>query len=75
MKFKYKNERDYLSKRILKPLIEINKIKLTITDKLQGLKQYIVSLKRYFIVRVMKSLVGEFTQSEKCSVKGSHMGN
>ena len=36
--------------------------------------QYIASFKRYSTERVMKSLVGEFTQNEKWSVKGSLMG-
>ena len=37
--------------------------------------QYIAGFKRYSTERVMKSLVGEFTQNEKWSVKGVHMGN
>lgn len=36
--------------------------------------QYIAGFKRYSTERVMKSLVGEFTQNEKWSVKGEHMG-
>ena len=36
--------------------------------------QYIVGFKRYSTERVMKSLVGEFTQNEKWSVKGNLMG-
>lgn len=36
--------------------------------------QYLAGFKRYSTERVMKSLVGEFTQDEKWSVKGSHMG-
>ena len=36
--------------------------------------QYIAGFKRYSTERVMKSLVGEFTQKEKWSVKGSLMG-
>lgn len=36
--------------------------------------QYIAGFKRYSTERVMKSLVGEFTQNEKWSVKGSLMG-
>lgn len=36
--------------------------------------QYIVDFKRYSTERVMKSLVGEFTQNEKWSVKGALMG-
>ena len=36
--------------------------------------QYIAGFKRYSTERVMKSLVGEFTQNEKWSVKGELMG-
>ena len=36
--------------------------------------QYLARFKRYSTERVMKSLVGEFTQNEKWSVKGSLMG-
>ena len=36
--------------------------------------QYIAGFKRYSTERVMKSLVGEFTQNEKWSVKGVLMG-
>lgn len=36
--------------------------------------QYIADFKRYSTERVMKSLVGEFTQNEKWSVKGALMG-
>lgn len=36
--------------------------------------QYIAGFRRYSTERVMKSLVGEFTQNEKWSVKGSLMG-
>ena len=36
--------------------------------------QYLASFKRYSTERVMKSLVGEFTQNEKWSVKGVLMG-
>lgn len=45
-------------------------------SKIDGEKtlQYIASFKRYSTERVMKSLVGEFTQNEKWSVKGSFMG-
>lgn len=37
--------------------------------------QYLAGFKRYSTERVMKSLVGEFTQNEKWSVKGSLMGD
>lgn len=33
--------------------------------------QYLAGFKRYSTERVMKSLVGEFTQNEKWSVKGA----
>ena len=36
--------------------------------------QFLAGFKRYSTERVMKSLVGEFTQNEKWSVKGSFMG-
>ncbi len=36
--------------------------------------QFLAGFKRYSTERVMKSLVGEFTQNEKWSVKGSLMG-
>lgn len=36
--------------------------------------QYLAGFKRYSTERVMKSLLGEFTQNEKWSVKGSLMG-
>jgi hypothetical protein len=36
--------------------------------------QYLTGFKRYSTERVMKSLVGEFTQNEKWSVKGPLMG-
>ena len=36
--------------------------------------QYLASFKRYSTERVMKSLVGEFTQNEKWFVKGGRMG-
>ena len=36
--------------------------------------QYIAGFKRYSTEHVMKSLVGEFTQNEKWSVKGTIMG-
>ena len=36
--------------------------------------QYLAGFKRYSTERVMKSLVGELTENEKWSVKGSLMG-
>ena len=48
--------------------IDLSKIKNQTT------MQYLASFKRYSTERVMKSLVGEFTQNEKWSVKGQLMG-
>ena len=48
--------------------IDLSKIKNQMT------MQYLSGFKRYSTERVMKSLVGEFTQNEKWSVKGSLMG-
>ena len=36
--------------------------------------QFLAGFKRYSTERVMKALVGELTENEKWSVKGSHMG-
>lgn len=48
--------------------IDLSKIKNQTT------MQYLSEFKRYSTERVMKSLVGEFTQNEKWSVKGQLMG-
>ena len=48
--------------------IDLSKIKNQTT------MQYLAGFKRYSTERVMKSLVGEFTQNEKWSVKGQLMG-
>lgn len=48
--------------------IDLSKIKNQTT------MQYLSGFKKYFTERVMKSLVGEFTQNEKWSVKGLLMG-
>lgn len=48
--------------------IDLSKIKNQTT------MQYLSGFKRYSTERVMKSLVGEFTQNEKWSVKGTLMG-
>ena len=53
--------------------IENHRINLSKIDDEKTL-QYLVGFKRYSTERVMKSLVGEFTQNEKWSVKGSLMG-
>ena len=54
-------------------VIENHRINLSKIDDEKTL-QYLASFKRYSTERVMKSLVGEFTQNEKWSVKGVLMG-
>ena len=53
--------------------VENHRIDLSKIDDEKTL-QYIAGFKRYSTERVMKSLVGEFTQNEKWSVKGVLMG-
>lgn len=53
--------------------IENHKINLSKIDDEKTI-QYLAGFKRYSTERVMKSLVGEFTQNEKWSVKGPLMG-
>lgn len=53
--------------------IEDHRINLSKIDDEKTL-QHLASFKRYSTERVMKSLVGEFTQNEKWSVKGPLMG-
>ena len=53
--------------------VENHRINLSKIDDEKTL-QYIAGFKRYSTERVMKSLVGEFTQNEKWSVKGALMG-
>ena len=53
--------------------IEDHRINLSKIDDEKTL-QYLAGFKRYSTERVMKSLVGEFTQNEKWSVKGGLMG-
>ena len=53
--------------------IEDHRINLSKIDDEKTL-QYLAGFKRYSTERVMKSLVGEFTQNEKWSVKGELMG-
>ena len=53
--------------------VEDHRINLSKIDDEKTL-QYIAGFKRYSTERVMKSLVGEFTQNEKWSVKGQLMG-
>ena len=54
-------------------VVENHRIDLSRIDDEKTL-QYIAGFKRYSTERVMKSLVGEFTQNEKWSVKGTLMG-
>lgn len=53
--------------------VEDHRIDLSRIDDKKTL-QYLAGFKRYSTERVMKSLVGEFTQNEKWSVKGTLMG-
>ena len=53
--------------------VENHRINISKIDDEKTL-QYIAGFKRYSTERVMKSLVGEFTQNEKWSVKGALMG-
>ena len=53
--------------------VENHRINLSMIDDEKTL-QFIAGFKRYSTERVMKSLVGEFTQNEKWSVKGALMG-
>ncbi len=53
--------------------IENHRINLSKIDDEKTL-QYIAGFKRYSTERVMKSLVGELTENEQWSVKGSLMG-
>ncbi len=53
--------------------IEDHRINLSRIDD-EKILQYVAGFKRYSTERVMKSLVGEFTQNEKWSVKGALMG-
>ena len=54
--------------------IEDHRIDLSKIEN-QKTMQYLSGFKRYSTERVMKSLVGEFTQNEKWSVKGLLMGD
>lgn len=53
--------------------IEDHRVNLSKIDDEKTL-QYLAGFKRYSTERVMKSLVGELTENEKWSVKGSLMG-
>ena len=54
-------------------VVENHRINLSKIDD-EKTSQYLAGFKRYSTERVMKSLVGEFTQNEKWSVKGALMG-
>ena len=54
-------------------VVDNHRIDLSRIDDKKTL-QYLAGFKRYSTERVMKSLVGEFTQNEKWSVKGMLMG-
>ena len=60
--------REYILAAIEDHRIDLSKIEN------QKTMQYLSGFKRYSTERVMKSLVGEFTQNEKWSVKGQLMG-
>ena len=66
-KYKIKMREDILA-AIEDHRIDLSKIENKTT------MQYLSGFKRYSTERVMKSLVGEFTQNEKWSVKGQLMG-
>lgn len=53
--------------------IENHRINLSKIDD-ENTLQYLAGFKRYSTERVMKSLVGELTENEKWSIKGSLMG-
>lgn len=61
-----------ISKDVLSA-IEDHRVNLSKIDDEKTL-QYLAGFKRYSTERVMKSLVGELTENEKWSVKGSRMG-
>ena len=67
-----KNDKIKIRDKVL-AAVENHRIDLSRIDDKKTL-QYIAGFKRYSTERVMKSLVGEFTQNEKWSVKGTLMG-
>ena len=67
-----KKEKIKIRKEVL-AAVENHRIDLSKIDDEKTL-QYIAGFKKYSTERVMKSLVGEFTQNEKWSVKGTLMG-
>lgn len=67
-----KTDRVKIREEVLRA-VENHKINLSKIEDEKTL-QYIAGFKRYSTERIMKSLVGEFTQNEKWSVKGSFMG-
>ena len=60
-------------REVVLSVIENHRINLSKIDDEKTL-QYLAGFKRYSTERVMKSLVGEFTQNEKWSVNGQLMG-
>lgn len=68
----YRKDRYKIREEVLSA-IENHRINLAKIDDEKTL-QYLSGFKRYSTERVMKALVGEFTQNEKWSVKGSLMG-
>lgn len=67
-----KTDKIKISEEVL-AAVEDHRINLSKIDDEKTL-QYFAGFKRYSTERVMKSLVGEFTQNEKWSVKGVLMG-
>lgn len=67
-----KTEKIKIRKKVL-GAVENHRINLSKIDDEKTL-QYIAGFKRYSTERVMKSLVGEFTQNEKWSINGALMG-
>ena len=67
-----KTEKMRIREKVLSA-VENHRINLSMIDDEKTL-QYIAGFKRYSTERVMKSLVGEFTQNEKWSIQGTLMG-
>ncbi len=67
-----KTDKIKIREEVLKA-VENHRINLSMIDDEKTL-QYIAGFKRYSTERVMKSLVGEFTQNEKWSINGALMG-
>ena len=67
-----KTDKIKIREEVLSAIVD-HRINLSKIDDEKTL-QYLAGFKRYSTERVMKSLVGEFTQNEKWSIKGSLMG-